>query len=59
MGFEAFVLAHKRLVNLNSLFQQHFLQLADDKESQRITFANFFKFAIDQGVSFLLEEARS
>lgn len=49
MGFEAFVLAHKRLVNLNALYQQYFVYLSEEKESQKITFSNFHKFVHEQG----------
>jgi hypothetical protein len=52
MGFEAFVLAHKRLVNLNALYQQYFIYLSDEKESQKVTFSNFYKFVHEQGDEF-------
>ncbi|CAD5214162.1 unnamed protein product [Bursaphelenchus xylophilus] len=42
MGFEAFVLAHNRLQNLNFIFQKYFQFLSD--ENQRVTVDNFFNF---------------
>lgn len=54
MGFEAFALAHKRLVNLNSLFQQHFVELLEEGiEGQKVSFSSFYKFVAEQGVDRL------
>ncbi|KAI6219263.1 Phosphoinositide phospholipase C [Aphelenchoides besseyi] len=50
MGFEAFALAHKRLVNLNALFQQYFRHLSED--DQKVTFFNFYKFVNEHGYDF-------
>lgn len=50
MGFEAFVYAHNRLLNLNAIFQMKFAEFA--AEGQFVTFANFMRFInIYQGVS--------
>lgn len=42
MGFESFVYAHNKLLNLNAIFQIKFPELGD--ENQCVSFNNFLKF---------------
>lgn len=42
MGFESFVFAYNRLINLESIFSLKFLEFSD--ENHIVSFNNFFKF---------------
>lgn len=43
MGFESFVYAHNRLLNLNAIFQLKFLEFGDET-TECVSFNQFLKF---------------
>ena len=51
MGFEAFVLAHNKLLNLNALYKNYFTRFSED--GARVSLARFHEFLLQQGVSFV------